>query len=147
MTVSVKITWHVVIQDIPPTDEYLHKIRLVDPHLCGHCLLPYAVQHIRTACGEWSSIWLWTKRHIAWILRIGQSHILPDWTTRPQFRLWPPQRHRAVSWILAQMVWYRIKERRAYTDLDYSDFLRRARWKTYQTKHRRTIVGNYLEIL
>ena len=51
----------------------------------------------------------WTKRRIAWILRIDPAHIPPDWTTRPQFRLWPPQRHRAVLCILAQMVWYRIK--------------------------------------
>jgi hypothetical protein len=46
-----------------------------------------------------------------------------------------------------QMVWYIIKESRACTEQDYSDFLRRTRWKEYQAKHRRTNVGNYLEIL
>jgi len=45
------------------------------------------------------------------------------------------------------MVWYRIKESRACTEQDYSDFLRRTRWKAYQAKHRRTNVGNFLEIL
>jgi hypothetical protein len=43
------------------------------------------------------------KRRIVWILRIDPAHIPPDWTTRPQFRLWPTERHRAVLWILAQM--------------------------------------------
>ena len=87
------------------------------------------------------------KRRIVWILRIDPAHIPPDWTTRPQFRLWTPQGHLAVLWILAQMVWYRIKESRACTEQDYSDFLRQTRWKAYQNKHRRTNVGNYLEIL
>ena len=43
------------------------------------------------------------KRRIVWILRIDPAHIPPDWTTRPQFRLWTPQGHLAVLWILAQM--------------------------------------------
>jgi len=146
-TEAVKINWYMVIQDILPTNERLHKIRLIDSPLCGHCAEPDTVQHRVTACGEGASIWLWTKRRIAWILRIDPVHIPPDWTTRPQFRLWPPQRHRAVLWILAQMVWYRIKESRACTEQDYFDFLRRTRWKAYQAKHRPTNVGNYLEIL
>jgi len=39
------------------------------------------------------------------------------------------------------------EESRACTEQGYSDFLRRTRWKAYQAKHRRTNVGNYLEIL
>jgi len=146
-TETVKINWYMVKEDILPTNERLHKIRLVDSPVCGHCGEPDTVQHRGTACGEGASIWLWTKRRLAWFLRIDPAHISPDWTTRPQFRIWPPQRHRAVLWILAQMMWNRIKESRAYTEQDYSDVLRRTRWKAYQAKYRRTNVGNYLEIL
>ena len=121
-TEAVKINWHVVIQDILPTNERLHEIRLVDSPLCRHCGEPDPVQHRVTSCGEWASIWLWNKRRIAWILRIDPAHIAPDWTTRPQFRIWPPHRHRAVLWILVQMVWYRITVSRAHTEQDYSDF-------------------------
>jgi len=146
-TEEVKINLYMVIQDILPTNERLHKFRLVDSPLCGHCGEADTVQHRVTACGEGASFWLWTKRRIAWILCIDPAHIPPDWTTRPQFQLWPPQRHRSVLWILSQMVWYRIKESRACTEQDYCDFLRRTRWKAYQAKHRRTNFGNYLEIL
>ena len=106
-TKAVNIDWYVMIQDILSTNERLHKIRLVDSPLCGHCGEPDTVQHRVTPCGEGARIWLWTKRRIAWILRIDPVHTPPD-RTRPQFRIWPAQRHRAVLWILAQMVWYRI---------------------------------------
>jgi hypothetical protein len=109
-TKAVKINWYVVLPDILPTNERVHKIRLVDSSLCGHCGEPDTVQHSATACGEGASICFWTKRRIARILRIDPAHVSPDWTTRPQFRLRPPQRHQTVLRILAQMVWYRIKE-------------------------------------
>ena len=104
---AVKVNWYVMIQDILSTSERLHKIRLVDSALCRHCGEPDTFQHRVTPCGEGARIWLWTKRRIAWILRIDPVHTPPD-RTRPQFRIWPAQRHRAVLWILAQMVWYRI---------------------------------------
>ena len=136
-----------MIHDILPTNVRLHKIRLADSPLCGHCGEPDTVQHRVTACDVGARIWFWTKRRIAWILRIDRAQIPPDWTTRSQFRLWPPQRHRAVLWILARMVWYRIEESQACTEQGYSDFLRRTRWKAFQAKHRRTNVEHYLEIL
>jgi hypothetical protein len=74
---------YVVIQDILPTNERLHKIRLLDSSLCSHCGEPDTVQHRVTVCEEEARIWQWTKRRIAWILRIDPAHIPPDWTTRP----------------------------------------------------------------
>jgi hypothetical protein len=90
---------------------------------------------------------MWTKRRIALFLRTDPANIPPDWTTRPQFQLWPPKRHRAVLWILTRLVWYRIKEGRTWSEQDYSDFLRRTRWKAYQAKRRQECVGKYLQIL
>jgi len=76
-TEAVKINSYVVRQDILPTNERLHKIRLVDSPLCGHFGEPDTVQHRVSAYGEWARIWLWTKRRIAWILHIDPAHIPP----------------------------------------------------------------------
>ena len=141
------MNWYVVIQDILPTNARLRRIRLVGSPLCHHFGEPDTIQHRVTGCGEGARIWNWTKRRITWILRTDPYHKPPDCTTRFQFQLWPPQRHRAVFWILAQMLWYRINEVRACTEQDYSDFLGRTSWKAYQAKLRQKCVRNYLEIL
>ena len=52
---------------------------------------PDTVQHRMTECGEGTRIWNWTKRCIAWILITHPANIPQDWTTKPQFQLWPPQ--------------------------------------------------------
>jgi len=48
-TEAVKINWYMVIQDTLPTNERLHKIRLVDSPLCGHRGEPDTVQRTVTA--------------------------------------------------------------------------------------------------
>ena len=145
-TDAVRGNWYGVIHDILPTNQRLDKIRLVDSPRCSQCGEPDTVQHRMTECGEGTRIWNWTKRRIAWILRNDPTNILQDWT-RPQFQLWPPQRHRAVIWILAQIVWYRTKEDRAGNEQVYNEFLRRTRWKANQANARKSYVGNYLGIL
>jgi hypothetical protein len=67
-----------------------------------------------------------------WILCTDHRNIPKDWITHPHFRLWPPQRHRAIMRILTQLVWYMIRERNARTVQDYMDFMQRTRWKAYQ---------------
>ena len=75
------------------------------------------------------------------------SYILPEWTVRPSFHFRPPQRHRAILWILPHMVYCRSQHWHRVPTIDYAGFMRRARWKAYQTARRRGKVGNYLEIL
>jgi hypothetical protein len=53
----------------------------------------------------------------------------------------------AVLWLLAQLVLYRGQQKRELTQHDYIDFLRRKKWKIYQQKTRREMVGNYLSII
>jgi hypothetical protein len=65
-----------------------------------------------------------------------------EWTLRPQFHIWPPQRHMAVLWITAHMVWYRVQESRTPSVHGYLDFLRRALWNGYQETGRVNKVGN-----
>jgi len=66
---------------------------------------------------------------------------LPEWTVRPSLHFWPPQRHWAILWVLAHMVYYHTQHWHRVSTIDYTDFMRRARWTTYQTTRRREKVG------
>jgi hypothetical protein len=57
------------------------------------------------------------------------------------------QRHRAVLWFVAHIALYSGQQRKELTHTDYMDFLRRHRWKLYQTSRRRELVGNYLNVI
>ena len=129
-----------------PLDEW-STIRLTDSALCPSRGERDDLPHRITACGEGRKIWERTRQRIAWILRTVWARIPTEWTLRPQFHIWPPIRHMEVLWILAHMVWYRIRESRTPSEQDYLDFLRRARWKAYQDTRRVTKVGNYLSLL
>jgi hypothetical protein len=80
-------------------------------------------------------------------LRTIPARISQEWILRPQFHVWPPSRHRTVLWVLAHMVCFRLRERRAPSVRDYSDFLRRTRWKVKWEAERWEKLGNYLAIL
>jgi hypothetical protein len=78
------------------------------------------------------------------MLRTDPKRVPADWLLRPQFKLWPPQRHRALLWVMANLVVFRIHQGRDLTLHDYLDFLRLAKWKLYQTNDRTACVGKYL---
>jgi hypothetical protein len=139
----VKANWFRVIHDILPTNWRLHTIRLTDSALCSTCGQRDTLMH----SAEGLEIWEWTRKRIFWILRMDPVWIPYEWTLRPHFHIWPPRRHRAVLWIIAHTVWYRVQESRTPSAHEYLDFLRRARWKAYQDTGRVKNVGNYLAIL
>jgi hypothetical protein len=127
----IKANWFKVIHDILLTNERLHTIRLTNSVLFSTCGERDTTMHRITECGEGRKIWEWTRQRIAWILRMDPARIPQEWTLRPQFHIWPPRRHRAVLWITAHKVWYRLRESRTSSAQQYLDFLRRARWKAY----------------
>jgi len=139
--------WFMVIHDLIPTNDRLAKIQRREPNQCPHCDQPDALIHRLTECSDGTDIWRWTRFRIAIILCTDPQHIQPEWTVRPSFHFWLPQRHRSISWILAHMVYYRIQHRNLVSSIDYADFMQRARWKAYHTARRWKRVGNYLEIL
>jgi hypothetical protein len=128
-------------------DRILAKIQRSTTNNYQHCGRVDTLIHRLTECSEGADIWRWTRSGIASILRMDPKYILPEWTVRPSFHFWPPQRDRAILWILAHMVYYRTHHWHRVSTIDYADCLRRARWKAYQTALRREKVGNYLEIL
>jgi hypothetical protein len=138
----VRVNWFHLIHDLVPTNVRLHRIALRDTEQCERCEGTDTLPHRLTECGDGPATWQWTRARIAAILRTSQAHIPEEWLLRPDFQIWPPQRHRAVLWILAHMAVFRTA--RELTSLDYHDFLRRARWKITSVPARKALVGNYL---
>jgi hypothetical protein len=58
-----------------------------------------------------------------------------------------PATTRTILWILAHLVYYRTQYHNHTTLQDYSDFLRRARWKAHSKDQRRKRVGDYLHMI
>jgi hypothetical protein len=101
---GVKAVRFMVINDLVQTNNRLAKTNHSDTNRCTLCEEPDNLIHRLTSCGEGNVIWQWTRAKIAAILRTDPRHVPPEWTIRPSFRLWPPQRHSAILWILAQGV-------------------------------------------
>ena len=92
-------------------------------------------------------MWDWTRESVAIILRTHVRSIPDGWLTRPAHSIWLPKRRRAVLWILANFVAYRLQQRHKLTCHDYCGFLRRAKWKLHQATRRHESVGNYLRAI
>jgi len=75
-----------------PTNERLAAIGLTDTSSCVHCGHLDTLQLRIVDCGERPVIWYWTRARIAVILRTDPRWISVEWTLRPDFEIWPPQR-------------------------------------------------------
>ena len=146
-TQMITAVWYLVVHDLVPTNLRLHKIHLAESPNCSNCGRLDTRLHRLCECGEGEQIWRWTQQRVAWVMRTTPNNIPVEWVLRPQFRIWPPQRNRAVLWMLAHMVWYRMQGRRRQSVLDYCDFMRRARWKTERQAGTRELLANYLVVL
>jgi hypothetical protein len=144
---ALKVQWFQIVHDLTPTNARLQRIRLSNTEECRECGGVDTLSHRLTECGEGPQIWRWTRARIAAILHMDSIYIPETWLLRPEFLLWPPQRHRTVLWMLAQMAIYRTTYERTLTKHDYLDFLRRARWKIVSQPATKRLVGNYLSIL
>jgi len=58
-----------------------------------------------------------------------------------------PKKNRAILWLLANIVIFRMQQQSDLTLQDYIDFLQRTRWKLMRNKNGRTLVGNYLTVM
>jgi len=133
-----KTTWYKIIHDIVPTKERLHKIRVAPTENCRLCDRKENLLHRLAECGDGRYQWEWTKKRLAIMLRSDPRWVPEEWLLRPHFTFWPPQR---------QFVGFRSQLERNLTFQDYSDFLRRSKYKFYRKRNRITQVGNYLSIL
>jgi len=136
-----------VIHDFTPTNDRLAAINLTETNRCGTCEAIDTTQHGLTQCGESKLIWNWTRARIAAITRTNPFYVPETWTLRPDFLIWPSQRHKAIMWMLAHLVDYHMQGQRRISLLGYIDFMRRSRWKADSRPTRCTAVGNYRSIL
>ena len=109
-----------------------HKIEIGNHPACSLATMWQLQQaryiiHRLTNCLNSARIWRGTSARLAMMLRIDTRHIPAEWT-RPDFHLWPPQRHQAILWTIAHLVGF-LDDERDLTLENFIDFLRRARWK------------------
>jgi hypothetical protein len=89
--------WYLVLHDLLPTKERLHKIALADTPSCTTCGQVDTLSHRPTDCGEGKKIWRWTKGHLATILctqlmcgpSVQASDLRPSRSTVPFYGYWP----------------------------------------------------------
>ena len=105
------------------------------------------MEHHLVECGKGEQTWQWASSRIARMLRTSPENIPREWLTRPVFQLWPTQRQRAVLWILALFVNFRLQKQRTLTAQDLVDFMRRAKWKVYIQTNRHKLVANFLTVI
>ena len=105
---TITAVWYIIIHDIVSTNVRLHNIQLAETPNCKGCGGLDTRLHRLSECGEGRNIWDWTRQRIAWIMRTTPEQIPVEWLLRPQFRIWPPRRNRAVLWILVHLVWFRM---------------------------------------
>jgi hypothetical protein len=122
----IKDTWYKILHDIP-AKERLHTIHLSGSDMCDACNVPDTIHHHLVECGERARTWACTKYRLGLILRTYPRQIPDDWLYRPKFRRWPPQRHRAVMWILANVVEYQGRRGTQPSRCDLYDFFQRSR--------------------
>ena len=135
-----------VFHDITPMNVRLHKISLLYTDNCTQCGRQDTVLHRLTECGVRKEIWECICTRIARIRRTDPSCIPTEWLLRPGFQLWPRRRHKAILWFLGNKIFYLVQRRRTLSAINYIDFPRRTRRKTYQDTNRMKIVWNCLEV-
>ena len=97
--------------------------------------------HRLTECGVRQDIWERTRTRIARVRIIDPRRVSTEWLLRPSFELWPRQRHQMLFWILSNMFFYLVHQRRKLSVMEYTEFMRRTRWKIYQNTNRMKLVG------
>jgi len=118
---ELKAAWFMVMYDLIPTNDRLDKTQRSTTNNWEHCSRVDTLIHRLSECSEGAGIWRWTRSRTAINLRM--DHNLPEWTVLPSFQFWPPQRHRALLWILARMMYYSTQHWHRVSTIDYADFM------------------------
>jgi hypothetical protein len=122
--------WYRVVHDIVPTNDRMHKIGLMDTDLCTTSRTTDTLEHKLTRCNISKTIWAWLAGTLATICRRHPATTSGMMLLRPDFYFYPPQRQRAVIWLVGHTVYYIITRKNMTSLEDYVEFLKRTRWKT-----------------
>jgi hypothetical protein len=144
---ATRVAWYRVIHKIITTNERFHRIKMVQTDTCRQCASKDTLEHHLIVCGEGKAIWENTKTLIVSMLRRTSTRVPDDWIMHPRFHMWPPKRYRALLWMLANVVLFRLQQQRNLTLQDCMDFLQRSKWKLMRPKKGKERVGNYVKVL
>ena len=144
---NTRCVWYQAIHDIIPTNVRLHRIYMVPSDSCRQCTADDTLEHRLIACGKGRKIWHYTKTLLTMMLRTIPARIPDEWVLHFHLNIWPPKRHQAILWVLANVVIFRIQQQTTLTLHDFMDFVLRSRWKLTGHKHGRDLVGNYLTFI
>jgi hypothetical protein len=139
--------WYKVIHDVIPTNTRLHRIYMSSTDTLTECGNRDTILHRLTEWGEGSATWNQMRFVLARILRTTPVHIPSEWLIWPQFQLRPEQIHRAVLWLLARFVKFRMQRPRTQAPQELMEYLRRSRWKMYRRQNRFKMEANFLTVL
>jgi hypothetical protein len=140
-------TWYTVIHDILPTKVRLIEIQIAQTNECARCGNMDTLRNSIVTCKEGRVMWSWTRARMAAILNVHPNAISADWTLRPDFHFLPLQRHAAIFWILAHLVFYCMQASHRLSMNDYMGFLRRATWNQKQRPSKSQQTGHHLDTL
>jgi hypothetical protein len=129
LTDTVTSEWYAAIHDIIPTGHRLVAINLAQNATGVQCGESDTLSHRITRCNEGPVIWTWTKVRMAATLRVSRSNIPEERALLPTYKFRPSQKHKAITWILAQLVYYQLQTQHKQSLQDYRNYLRKARWK------------------
>ena len=124
---TTRCTWYRVINDLIPTNVRLHRTIMVPSDTCRQCRAIDTLEYRLITCGEGRRIWHYSKTLIARMMRTIPASIPDDWILHPQFNIWSSKTHRAILWIIATVVIFRIQQQANLTVLNYMEFLHRSR--------------------
>ena len=96
--------WYRMIHDILPTNAGLNRIKTSPTDGYKEYGKKDTLIHRLTEFGEGQPMWERKRKVIVRILRAIPARIPNELLLRPQLYLWPPQRHRAVNWVLSRFV-------------------------------------------
>jgi hypothetical protein len=118
-TDAIRAKLYNVIHDIVSINVRLARINLSDTDRCRLCGRRDTLNHRLTVCMEMKDIWDRTRRRIGLMPHTDPKNIPLEWTIMPSFVMGPPQKRRAILWVLAHMIYYCQQKR---TQLSLTDF-------------------------
>jgi hypothetical protein len=133
---DVRSTWYCVVHDIIPAQVRLYKIRLQASEKCIKCTQVDTLTHRMTSRGDAAAVWNWARVRVATMVRTEPRNVPASGLTFRNFDISPRPKHNAVLWIIANMVRYTDTSRKMTSYVEYMDYMRQARWKTYRWRKR-----------
>jgi hypothetical protein len=124
ITENQTATWYKLTHGIIATNLRLNTINMSSTNKCRNCEEINITIHRIGTCNEGARCMDWTATKIAIILRTIPRNIPIDWTIYPECDIYRKTRHRAVLWLLAELVSFRMTQTEGDTICDYVTYVR-----------------------